>query len=929
MTKKITPLKKNILFLFFLFAIPFCFAQSGKVTGTLTGKDGFPLPGVSVILKGQNTGTVTDFDGYYSIECTVGDTLEFIYLGFKPREVRVTEKMFDKNKKTNSLSLRENKTINAREEPVAKITSEAYIKAFHKGKQKLDYVKIKENASHKRKDDSHYLNLNRLKKIDIDSNEVKLKYYDSNLFFDAEFNQKTTFRFVSKRNLHNLQTTFSQGRPIAGNLMALGPETGEIFSFGPRINSTTNQKKNLFKNTYNTHTNINLNITSSRSKFKLSYSNDNKESIFGFGENKKNQYNLNYTYKYKEVKLENFFRYVNKRNTQPNSNGLNTNIIRSHFSTPPSFDNSKGSVFNSGSQRSFSPSEYNNPNWLLNNNQNNNTNDSFLGGIKTKFNLGRDLKLTPSLSYTSNKVNSKFNLPLNTVGFFDGYLSSKKINQTTFDTGVKLDLNLGSNFKYYFNTDFEHLNINYRFNETNRLIENSLFNASRSQKKHRNSFRFSNKFSYEFYGGDLDGFASITNHSLNSSTQGNKLFQPAISARINFENLFYSYFLTRLALASTASIGVSESPLLYSNSSHSSLILNPIDSYSYTANDELFIDKNLSFEEVENYHFTLFASFWHLLDLEFTQYHKTSKNSIFPIITNTNFKLSNIADIKTIGYEAKVNFKVRPSRRFGYYLDINLSTYKNEVTKIHSGVDYIPVAGFKGISKNLAQGQPAGVIIGSAYERDENNAIIIGDDGYPLVADTPKVIGDPNPDFNVGITNRFNFGDFNFDFTIDIQKGGDVWNGTQQAINYLGVSEETAQLRHVENFVFNGVTTSGESNTTGVNFVDLNTDITTNRWSRYGYTGIDEEAIVDGSYIHLKSIQVSYDIIKDDYSYSSQKKLLKKFELGIYANDIFTVSKYDGAAPYSNLLDTDSGNGLHFFNTPTISEIGLRAKIKF
>lgn len=46
-----------------------------------------PASGVSVIIKGTDTGTVTDFDGNYSIEVENGDILEFVYLGFKTATV--------------------------------------------------------------------------------------------------------------------------------------------------------------------------------------------------------------------------------------------------------------------------------------------------------------------------------------------------------------------------------------------------------------------------------------------------------------------------------------------------------------------------------------------------------------------------------------------------------------------------------------------------------------------------------------------------------------------------------------------------------------------------------------------------------------------------------------------------------------------------
>src|SRR5690606_17280602 len=41
--------------------------QQTTISGTVSDESGQPLPGVSVIVKGTNKGTITDFDGNYSL----------------------------------------------------------------------------------------------------------------------------------------------------------------------------------------------------------------------------------------------------------------------------------------------------------------------------------------------------------------------------------------------------------------------------------------------------------------------------------------------------------------------------------------------------------------------------------------------------------------------------------------------------------------------------------------------------------------------------------------------------------------------------------------------------------------------------------------------------------------------------------------------
>lgn len=61
-----------------------------SVSGTVTGPDGVPMPGVSIVEKGTTNGVATDFDGNFSIEVASGSSvLVFTYIGMKAVEIPV------------------------------------------------------------------------------------------------------------------------------------------------------------------------------------------------------------------------------------------------------------------------------------------------------------------------------------------------------------------------------------------------------------------------------------------------------------------------------------------------------------------------------------------------------------------------------------------------------------------------------------------------------------------------------------------------------------------------------------------------------------------------------------------------------------------------------------------------------------------------
>ncbi|MCS3734647.1 SusC/RagA family TonB-linked outer membrane protein [Mucilaginibacter dorajii] len=103
-------MKKNLLTILLLFScISFVFAQNRVITGKVTDqKDGSPLPGVSVTVKGTNTGTQTDVAGSYSITVpATAKVLVFRYVGFKPAELPIGGKTLSTQLEQDSKQLTE------------------------------------------------------------------------------------------------------------------------------------------------------------------------------------------------------------------------------------------------------------------------------------------------------------------------------------------------------------------------------------------------------------------------------------------------------------------------------------------------------------------------------------------------------------------------------------------------------------------------------------------------------------------------------------------------------------------------------------------------------------------------------------------------------------------------------------------------------
>lgn len=65
-------------------------AQSKQVTGNMVDESNLPLPGVSILIKGTGSGTITDLDGDYTLDVPDENAvLVFSFMGYATREVSV------------------------------------------------------------------------------------------------------------------------------------------------------------------------------------------------------------------------------------------------------------------------------------------------------------------------------------------------------------------------------------------------------------------------------------------------------------------------------------------------------------------------------------------------------------------------------------------------------------------------------------------------------------------------------------------------------------------------------------------------------------------------------------------------------------------------------------------------------------------------
>ena len=191
------------------------------------------------------------------------------------------------------------------------------------------------------------------------------------------------------------------------------------------------------------------------------------------------------------------------------------------------------------------------------------------------------------------------------------------------------------------------------------------------------------------------------------------------------------------------------------------------------------------------------------IGINFTYYDRITKDQIAPVSLpySTGFSqlLTNFGVIQNKGIE--LGLQLTPfDHTSGFRWDIfgTFTHNKNVVLELADGVDEITILQgnvggsptyFSGMaSAVLRPGQEYGLLKGSVNARDQDgNLLIDPSNGQLIRSPIEEIIGNPNPDFIVGVTNTFSFKGFRLSAVFDWKQGGDLYSNTILSLLGRGV----------------------------------------------------------------------------------------------------------------------------------------------
>jgi len=307
--------------------------------------------------------------------------------------------------------------------------------------------------------------------------------------------------------------------------------------------------------------------------------------------------------------------------------------------------------------------------------------------------------------------------------------------------------------------------------------------------------------------------------------------------------------------------------------------------------------------------------------------------------------LRNVGSINNKGIELSLTSNNINSNDFSWTTNLNFARNRNQVVELSSGRELIDSGApgyFSGATTYiLREGEPLGQFWGLDYQGVYQGGAIPdgtaltgtsfdGDGnpipGEPLFADLPdeegqsdgviddndrQIIGDPNPDFTLGLTNSFSYKSFDVNIFFQGAVGGDIYNLT------------AVQL-------FNGDSNSVTDILNSWTPQNTDTDI-----PRAVIRGRERSSrfVEDGSYLRLKNIALGY-ILPNRLV---ERAGISSARLSISAQNLLTFTNYSGLDPevsYFGSGGESSGDanviqGHDFGNYPNLRSITFGINLQF
>lgn len=296
------------------------------------------------------------------------------------------------------------------------------------------------------------------------------------------------------------------------------------------------------------------------------------------------------------------------------------------------------------------------------------------------------------------------------------------------------------------------------------------------------------------------------------------------------------------------------------------------------------------------------------------------------------FKFVNAGNVENRGIELTVSARPVEVRDFAWNLAINWNRNLNKVKELAPGIDNYQLASPQGdVTISAALGEPYGAIRGSDYIYHENGGRIVGPNGfYETTTSSNNIIGNMNPDWTGGITNRLNYKNWSVNFLVDVRWGGDIFSLDQYYGQGTGLYPNTAAINDRGNNVRDPVSEGGGVILDGVKADGTPNDVyapAENYAGAFGWINNPSAHFVyDGSYIKLRQVGLTYNIPR---TFLDKIGAISAASVSVVGNNLWIIHKNLPYADPEQGLVAGNVQGYQGAVHPSTRDFTLNLKLEF
>ncbi|OYT16356.1 MAG: SusC/RagA family protein [Bacteroidetes bacterium 4572_77] len=335
------------------------------------------------------------------------------------------------------------------------------------------------------------------------------------------------------------------------------------------------------------------------------------------------------------------------------------------------------------------------------------------------------------------------------------------------------------------------------------------------------------------------------------------------------------------------------------------------------------------------------------LGFDFAYYKTNTKDQIMPVdvsvATGYSSKYFNAGEIQNSGVELALRGTPVKNNKFRWDIVLNFSKNKSEVISLYNEngqkVDNLQLGRLQGgVSINARVGEAYGTIQGTDYEYAPDGQKIVGANGYyTKTATSDQILGDINPDYNMGLNNSFSYNNLSFSFLIDYQQGGSIFSLDQYYGRGTGLYAETSYTNDLGNPVRNTVENGGGLINEGVvevldaddNVIGYETNtqrVEASTYRTFGWSTNPNKAFVyDATYLKLREVALTYTMPRS----IMDKTFIHGASFSLVGGNLWIISK---ELPHADPEASQGSGNIQGWQSgvmPSLRTIGFNVKLQF